>query len=169
MKLGDIIDAVSEDLATVQAGVTSKVGARFVTSNIELVPRLVWVPVGETFGPAVNVSSNPRQLFTRSARLLVHVQGGDPERTGDLGPTELLVHRLIAALYRVCHGYVSIGSGQWPTEDGSTATSSPLYLLEVTLDIPVTDEVVESITLETIWEKTVIALAGGDETDIDYP
>lgn len=165
MSLATIIDAVLEDLETVQPGVSSKLGGRFVASNVEKVPRLVWVPQTETFDAPWNISANPRQLFTRNARVMVHVQGGDPDRTGDIAPTETLVHRLIGALYRVCHGYMQIGTGQWPSEDGSTANAGPLYLLEVTFGIPVADELVESVTIASVEQTNVGVLPGGDAVD----
>jgi hypothetical protein len=165
MLLADIIDAVTTDLATVQSGVTSKLGARFSASNVELVPRLVWVPQTETFDAPWNNGENPRQLYSRLARCIVHIQGGDTGRTGDLGPTEALLHNLVASIYRVCHGYVTLGIGTWQSEDGTTTSASPLYLLEVTFGIPITDQAIDTATVTSIEQTNVTVFPDGDETD----
>ncbi len=171
MILADVITAIAEDLATVQAGVVSKVGARNIATSEDPPPRIVWAPQTESFGAAMNISSNPRQLFSRMSRMLVHVWGADADGTGDLGPTETLLHNLVASIYRVCHGYATIGTGTWQTEDGRANSDGVLYVLEVTLAIPVTDSIVGSATVTSLEQTNVGVFPAGDETDsvIDTP
>jgi hypothetical protein len=166
--LAGIIADIVADLPETLPGVTvaSRIGERWATTHEDAPPRIVWAPQEDSFGPAVNLSENPRQLRSCFTRVVVHLWGAE-DGTGSFAPTEALKNALVASIYRACHGYFEIGRGRWKSEDGSIGDAGGLYLLEVTFGIPITDVALPVVTVAAVQQGSTVALPSGDETDTE--
>ncbi len=115
-------------------------------------PRIVWVPLSESYGPAVgqgaNGVSNPRPVATRQSAFEMHLWAADATQTGqanqdalDLDACESLLNAFMWALYSVAHGSMDfLGTGRWSrgNVDGQILSLGVAYVLPVTFKIPVT-------------------------------
>jgi hypothetical protein len=146
----DIIALVVADLQETFPTLTSKIGAAHL-ADADSPPRLVWVRSTDTHGPPLNQCLEPRQLWTEKPQLLVHVWGAPDDPNDDDGSaTEALADALKVSLYNVLAGEVQLGSGLWPSEDGSVGNLSSLYVLPVTFEKPINDAALAEVIVTTI-------------------
>lgn len=164
----DAIAAIHDDLVSTcgRSDVSWDIGAKWLATNVQAPPRVIWVPGPTVYSASENTTRNPRQLRTRAVRMMVHVWGGDPDNTGRPDATELLADQLVASIWRVAHGYFDLGNGQWASEDQSGwGNYGALYVFECVLKIPVTDEPYGQTTVETETITPVFAAVSGDITN----
>ncbi len=117
-------------------------------------PRVVWVPLQETFYAAIGQGgsgvNNPRPVATRVSEFAIHLWAAAQPQTGqadqnaaDLDACERLLNAFMWAVYSVVHGAPAlpfIGTGRWARSnvDGQLLTLGIAYILPVTIQIPVT-------------------------------
>ncbi len=117
-------------------------------------PRIVWVPLSESFGPAVGQGGdgvkNPRPVATRQSNIECHlwaaanVQTGSPDQIAeDLDACEALINAFAWALYSRLHGSPAalfVGTGRWTRGNvlGQNLTLGVGYILPFTVNIPIT-------------------------------
>jgi hypothetical protein len=117
-------------------------------------PRIVWVPVSESFGPAIGQGGdgvkNPRPIGTRQSSIECHlwaaaeVQSGQPDQIAlDMDACEALLNAFAWALYSRLHGSPAallVGTGRWTRGNvlGQNLTLGIGYILPFTVNIPIT-------------------------------
>lgn len=113
-----------------------------------------------------------RTLTTRVQRVIVHVYGAPP---GKREPnrsitahtnTSVLLHKTIAALYRIAHGSFGWGDGEWPTDDTQDFTYGSYTRFVAEINIPVLDDKHVVVTPTAAVMKVVSVDGNGDEETI---
>ncbi len=113
-------------------------------------PRIVWVPVSESFGPAKKIGGNPRAVRTRLATVECEVWGAD------LATTEQMINDIIFAAHTALgHGWYEVQSGRWKTE-GELRALGYECALTWTFEIPVVGTAATATTPETYTTTTTI-------------
>lgn len=114
-------------------------------------PRIVWVPMQESYGPPVGQGgdgvNSPRPVATRQSAMEMHLWAAAVPQTGsvtqndaDLDACEQLLNAFMWAVYSVAHGAFQWGGqGRWSrgNVDGQLLTLGIGYILPVTFWIPV--------------------------------
>ncbi len=129
-------------------------------------PRIVWVPLAESFGPAMgqggDATGNPRPVATRQSQFEVHIWAAADPQTGqanqnalDLDACELLLNAFMWAVYSKVHGAPAqpfLGTGRWSrgNVDGQLLTLGQAYILPLTIYIPVTRPVEAVAEIATV-------------------
>lgn len=118
-------------------------------------PRIVWVRVPGTFGPAVQGQRAPkttaRILRTHVARVDAHVWAdlADPTNPGNDSACETLAHTMVASCYRIAHGSFEVLGDDWPQPDW--LTQGHLCVVGLRFLIPVTDAAPAIATAGPPW------------------
>ncbi len=173
--INSIFAAVTARLATITTYSTaadwSFIGATKLPAA-DVPPRIVWVPLQESYGPPVgqggNAISNPRPVAMRQSQFEVHLWAADATQTGqpnqnalDLDACESLLNAFMWAVYSCVHGAPSVpfvGTGRWTRGNvlGQNLTLGVGYIVPLTIWIPVTRPVETTATITRI-EATVTA------------
>jgi hypothetical protein len=141
--LADIILAIN---ARLPAEVNKRFGSEFLAEAVAP-PRVVWVPERDTFGPpgrhgspATGISlGGARTFMTRIQQVAVHIKAAGADDSEDeykhLRALDVLVNRVIVAIYEVARGSVTVDDGEHvPIQVTGHARS---YMLHVSFRIPV--------------------------------
>lgn len=130
--LSSIFNAVN---ALLPAGTITGIGPDKIKYD-ESPPRVIWIPMNETFGPPRGFGgdfiTDPSPLWTRLSSVDVHIWGKDQDAT------EVLLNLLIAAVHRLAHGCYEVTRGNWMNVDGASLTLGQVYILSIMFRIPVT-------------------------------
>lgn len=146
-------------------------------------PRIVWVPLQESYGTAVgqggNNVNNPRPVATRQSQFEVHLWAAADPQTGsttqnaaDLDACELLLNAFMWAVYSQVHGAPAlpfVGTGRWTkgNVNGQILTLGVGYILPLTIWIPVTRPVTALANVSTSVNATVNLPRNGVEIVIE--
>lgn len=115
-------------------------------ANEDAPPRVVWVygPEDEFSGARSTRVANPptpRPLLTRVARMQAFIWGTDYDQV------ELMVNGVIAALYAVALGSMTVLAGEWAAV--TYTSGGRAYRLTFSLDLPITDAAEQLGTVAT--------------------
>jgi hypothetical protein len=104
--LSQVLAEIQAKVDTRVTGVRYRLGAKYVEERTAL-PRVVWVPGVDPFGPAQGKSLSVRSVCTRRAQVLAHVLADDLEQA------ELLVNAVVWAAHSVAHGSLTLDTAAW--------------------------------------------------------
>lgn len=144
MALADILQQVN---ALLPVTVTVQVGAEHLSEHVAP-PRVLWVPLPESFEPARNTRWARRPIATRVAKVACHVWavGSDPAKP--TAAAEDLVEQVYGAIHSVAYGAYELPKvAGFQHQDGSEITRlGRLYVFTVGFKVPVLER-----------ERTVLA------------
>lgn len=135
-------------------GIEQRLGAEFLEEK-SAPPRMVWVPVSDSFVAGDNGKRSTtdrllRSLATRVARMRIRilVKGDVDTATDDIREVETILRNLIAAISTEAHGDFAIEGGEWVSSDGAESFQyGRAYDLTVSFNIPLyRDPVVDGVT-----------------------
>lgn len=159
-RLEQVLAALEARVLTLYPGVTFKLGARFIASQVEAPPRIVWARATDTFGPAQRTSPTQRAVLTRSAVVVAHCWA---VAAGAYDTDDAAVEALVDAL--ACAIRVELGADALPTDaewiDPPSATAGLACLVAFTVRTPV----VEPAATTTQATETSFDTAGSSPTD----
>lgn len=156
MPISSWVDEVHTRLAGLQVGVGKHLGAKWVSSHETRPPRIVWVPVRETFGPADGPGGRPRQLRSRLCCLEAHLW------EADVAGVEQLLHNLVIAIHRSTVGSYKLTGGKWSSEDGGAwQAKGAAYVLSLDLAFAITDVPLQTATIVTAEAPADVELPAG--------
>lgn len=144
MGLEAVLAEVQAAIAAEHPTVTFRFGARWLAAN-DPAPRIVWIPLGESFqgGPARGPNvGRQRATGARGVRVGVHVWAGT------FAGAEALLENVLRCAHKVAVGSYAPGSTDWePTghqDKGEVAT------LELTLTVPVMDAPDPTVNVDAV-------------------
>jgi len=152
MGLQDFLAAVQTQMTTVMTGLSQTVPV-FKTGSDHLQdedapPRIVFVPTRERIagphGQGGDTVANPRPLATAHLHLECHVWGDD------IPTVETLRNHLVAAIHSQAYGAHAEVSGDWSIGQSSATRKGWVYVLETTIEIPITRELDLYATINTM-------------------
>lgn len=135
-------------------GIEQRLGAEFLEEK-SAPPRMVWVPVGDSFVPGDNGKRSTtdrllRSVGTRVARVRVriYVKASMDTATDDIREVETMLRSLITAISSEAHGDFALEGGEWVSADGAELLQyGRAYDLTVSFNIPLyRDPVVDGVT-----------------------
>ena len=120
--------------------VTCRFGADALGQQ-DAAPRIVWVPTTDRFDGAAKGGANPRDLYSVPTGADLHIWGADAEQRGaeyDYDAAMLLRDAVLNALHAQVRGVGgAITGGVSVPADGAVTRSGWLYVLSITVGIPV--------------------------------
>lgn len=137
------------------------IGERQVTFNHQS-NRIVFVPIGGTFGPARNPGRNPRPLRTWLATCDVHVFGFDNTADGYTSDQreifhyyqcEALFNNICRAIYLICHGEFDLSSPRWTLNPTELKFGKEL-VFTWEIQVPILDKVITTVNPPMISNLT---------------
>lgn len=99
-------------------------------------PRVVWIPLGDDFSSATDYSlnlTNPKSLYTASARFEAHCWGIDRQRA------ELLRDQVLNGFRVAAYGMIQVHSGDWTRNGSEINTAGRAYVISFSVPKPVTE------------------------------
>lgn len=150
--LADIYTAVSASAYLV--GIEQRLGAEFLDEK-SAPPRMVWVPVSDSFVAGDNGKRGTtdrllRSVGTRVARVRVRIyaKASVDTATDDIRAVETMLRSLITAISSEAHGDFAVEGGEWVSADGAELLEyGRAYDLTVSFNIPMyRNPVVDGIT-----------------------
>lgn len=150
-----IVDIYAQVIASPYlAGIEQALGAEFLDKQ-SAPPRMVWVPVGDSFVSGTNEKRNTsnktmRAVATRNASVRIRVWSKAQADTAeaDIAAIETTVRKLICAIHDAAVGDFELQGGAWVAEEGSEVLQyGRAYDLTVTFQIPIyRDPEIDGIT-----------------------
>lgn len=135
-------------------GVEQRLGAEFKDEK-SIPPRMLWVPVGDSFITGTNEKRNTsnktqRAIATRraSVRIRMWAKGDSDTIESDITASETMLRQLICAIHDKAVGDYEIQSGAWVAEEGAEMFQiGRAYDLTVAFQVPIyRDPTIDGIT-----------------------
>lgn len=143
--IADVFERVWAHPALADVADRHRLGDKHLAANMAS-PSIVWVPIGDTFRRGAvrtpNVGSLPRALYTRTARVEIHLTSKctrQPASDADeLRASEELQQRFISALHSLAFGGFTLGGAAYPAQQGeSIAQFGIKQVLSLSIEVPV--------------------------------
>jgi len=147
--------ALTEITTAIQALLGSTpvlLGAQNKLENSEL-PRVVFTPTGDKFGPPESLDQDARQLWTRNSGCSVSIWAAD------IPGVETLINQIISAIHTAAGApnYMLDGEAGWLDQQGSLSNQGVGYAFHVAFKVPVTDAPRTTATVTTIPQTNVMS------------
>lgn len=153
-----VLDVISAINALLPSGVSARIGPEHAGESIAP-PRVVWIPMTDSFSAPLNRAGAPRSPFwtvESTWDVVLLCKGGDrTDATASFRALEALRNAVICAVHKVARGNAVITAGRFDQQDdsaisrfGRAYTLSVRFSLEVApTDASATSASIESVTL----------------------
>ncbi len=174
---------MSSRLKAIVAGVAEQLGDETVEMVLDQVEvsrrsapaRVVWVPLGGTIEPTDHVGGRltagtpperRRAVYVDAQRVQVRLWATGEDRDKARDAVETLFHRVVAATRRALLADARWGAWEWVTqlpERAGATVLGQLIVAELTVRVPVFDQVRQLSTVTTTSTHETIEIKGGSE------
>ncbi len=130
--------------------VTCHFGPEYLVTE-EAPPRIVWVPTMDRFDGPAKGGQNPRDIYSVPTGVDIHLWGADAAGTGVEGAAYRGAMQLRDAVLNAMHAKIrgvgfSVTQGLHPATDQAVTRYGWLYVLSITVGIPVVRPVAATAT-----------------------
>lgn len=153
MALSTVLAAVNARLSGVETLFGAENLARHGSS-----PRVVWVPLTESFGPPDGRGSERGTLWTRNVYIEAHLWAGDYDSNGqesaayaNLDAMETLIAQVVRALHyeMTQRSYQLTGQARWKVDDELVVHGAG-YVLPILIKIPIQREATTTADMDSM-------------------
>jgi hypothetical protein len=153
-KLSQLLGEMQTRVSTIypSATIAYETGRRWLASNEDPAPRVVWVPTRDTFGPVRRTQDNPRPRRARNITFEAHVWGTD------LDQAEAILEAIVLAGLQTAQGSVEFEDAKWDAPEWITA--GEYVVLTMSLATQITDPPIATTTITAVADDPTGATPG---------